>query len=147
MGKSYHTKKKYRQRIDEINQARKKQSDESDITVLSTLNQMYNGYGKASESLSRHPSGTKASGLRQRLKGKNRVADLRERFGEAESQSSRLRKQRKDVNHSVRLDAKKDLHTMMNDLLTGGLSPCEHAETRQRERRKMNESLSNHIGF
>jgi hypothetical protein len=50
------------------------QSVESGITVLSTLNQMYNGYGKASESLSRHPSGTKASGLRQRLKGKNRVA-------------------------------------------------------------------------
>lgn len=147
MGKSYHTKKKYRQRIDEINQARKKQSDESDITVLSTLNQMYNGYGKALESHSRHPSGTKASGLRKRLKGKNRISDMRNRFGEAEEQSSRLRKERRRVNHSVRLDAKKDLHTMMNDLLTGGLSPCEHAETRQRERRKMNESLSNHIGF
>ena len=116
MGKSYHTKKKYRQRIDEIDQSRKKQSDESDITVLSTLNQMYNGYEKASESLSRHPSGTKASGLRKRLKGKNRISDLRFRFGEAEEQSSRLRKRRRSANHSIRLDAKKDLRTMMNDL-------------------------------
>lgn len=116
MSKSYHSKKKYSQRIDEIDQSREKQSAEGDITILSTLNQMYNGYGKASESLSRHPSGTKASGLRQRLKGKNRVADLRDRFGEAESQSSRLRKQRKDVNHSVRLKAKKNLRTMMDDL-------------------------------
>ena len=116
MSKSYHSKKKYSQRIGEIDRTRKMQSVESGNTVLSTLNQMYNGYGKASESLSRHPSGTKASGLRQRLKGKNRVADLRDRFGEAESQSSRLRKQRKDVNHSVRLKAKKDLPTMMNDL-------------------------------
>jgi phage terminase small subunit len=116
MGKSYYTKKKYRQRIDEIDQSRKKQSDESDITVLSTLNQMYNGYEKASESLSRHPSGTKASGLRKRLKGKNRISDLRFRFGEAEEQSSRLRKQRRSANHSIRLDAKKDLRTMMNDL-------------------------------
>ena len=116
MGKSYHTKKKYRQRIDEIDQSRKKQSDESDITVLSTLNQMYNGYGKASESLSRHPSGTKASGLRKRLKGEYRISDKRDRFGEAEEQSSRLRKERRRVNHSVRLNAKKDLRTMMNDL-------------------------------
>lgn len=116
MSKSYHSKKKYSQRIGEIDRTRKMQSVKSGITVLSTLNQMYNGYGKASESLSKHPSGTKASGLRQRLKGKNRVADLRDRFGEAESQSSRLRKQRKDVNHSVRLKAKKDLPTMKNDL-------------------------------
>ncbi|MCR4604151.1 MAG: hypothetical protein K5683_11570 [Prevotella sp.] len=41
-GKSYHTKKKYRQRVDEIDQARKQLSDESDITVPSTLYQMYN---------------------------------------------------------------------------------------------------------
>ena len=116
MSKSSHSKKKYSQRIGEIDRTRKMQSVESGNTVLSTLNQMYNGYGKASESLSRHPSGTKASGLRQRLKGKNRVADLRERFGEAESQSSRLRKQRKDVNHSVRLKAKKNLRTTMDDL-------------------------------
>ena len=116
MSKSYHSKKKYSQRTGEIDRTRKMQSVKSGITVLSTLNQMYNGYGKASESLSKHPSGTKASGLRQRLKGKNRVADLRDRFGEAESQSSRLRKQRKDVNHSVRLKAKKNLRTMMNDL-------------------------------
>ncbi|MCR4852066.1 MAG: hypothetical protein K5893_00565 [Prevotella sp.] len=116
MGKSYHTKKKYRLRVDGIDKSRKKLSDESDITVLSTLNQMYNGYGKASESLSRHPSGTKASGLRKRLKGKNRISDSRRRFGEAEEQSSRLRKQRRSVNHSVRLDDKKDLRTMMNDL-------------------------------
>ena len=116
MSKSYHSKKKYSQRIGEIDRTRKMQSVESGITVLSTLNQMYNGYGRASESLSRNPPGTKASGLRQRLKGKNRVADLRERFGEAESQSSRLRKQRKDVNHSVRLKAKKNLRTTMDDL-------------------------------
>ena len=116
MSKSYHSKKKYSQRIGEIDRTRKMQSVKSGITVLSTLNQMYNGYGKASESLSKHSSGTKASGLRQRLKGKNRVADLRERFGEAESQSSRLRKQRKDVNHFVRLKAKKNLRTTMDGL-------------------------------
>ena len=144
MGKSYHTKKKYGQRIDEINQARKKQSDESDITVLSTLNQMYNGYGKALESHSRHPSGTKASGLRKRLKGKNRISDMRNRFGEAEEQSSRLRKERRRVNHSVRLDAKKDLHTMMNDLLTGG---CPHVSIRMKKTTIICRILSFYLGI
>ncbi len=38
MGKSYYTKKKYRRRVDAINQSRKKQSVEGDVTVLATLN-------------------------------------------------------------------------------------------------------------
>ncbi len=116
MSKSYHTKKKFRQKIDEITQSREKQSVENNTTVLCTLNQEYNGYRKALESLTRHPSGTKASGLRKRLKGKDRISDLRNRFGEAEVQSSRLKKTRRSVNHSVRLKAKKNLSSMMNDL-------------------------------
>lgn len=116
MSKSYHSKKKYRQKMDLIRQSRAKQSAESDTTVLSTLNQQYNGYRKALETHTRHPSGTKASGLRQRLKGKTRISDLRDRFGEAEVQSSRLRQQRKDGNHSARLKAKKDLRSIVDDL-------------------------------
>ncbi len=112
MGKSYYTKKKYRRRVDAINQSRTKQSDEGDVIVLATLNQMYNGCGKASESLTRHPSGTMASGLRKRLKGKKRISDLRNRFGVTEEQSSRLRKQRRSVNHSVRQEAKNDLRKL-----------------------------------
>lgn len=116
MSKSYHSKKKYRQEMDQIRQSREEQSAENDATVLSTLNQHYNGYRKALATHTRHPSGTKASGLRQRLKGKSRIYDLRDRFGEAEEQSSRLRQQRRDGNHSVRLKGKKDLRTIIDDL-------------------------------
>ena len=98
MGKSYHTKKKYRQRIDEIDQSRKKQSYESDITVLSTLNQMYNGYEKASESLSRHPSGTKASGKwRVALVNYTPFTFLDLTFNTLKSDTGREREQRPSV--------------------------------------------------
>ena len=102
--------------MDKISQSREEQSAENDATVLSTLNQQYNGYRKALESHTRHPSGTKASGLRQSLKGKTRISDQRNRFGEAEEQSSRLRIQRRDGNHSARLNAKKDLRSMVDNL-------------------------------
>ena len=116
MSKSFHTKKKYRQKMNNIRQSREKQSAENDVTILSTLNQQYDGERKAIESHTRHPSGTKASGLRRRLKGKFRISDLRDHFGETEVQSFRLRQLRKGGNHSVRLKAKKDLRTMMNNL-------------------------------
>ena len=116
MSKTYHSKKKYRQDMDQRSQSREEQSAENDATVLSTLNQQYNGYRKALKAHTRHPSGTKASGLRKRLKGKSRISDLRNRFGEAEEQSSRLRHQRRDGNHSARLQAKKDLRDMIDDL-------------------------------
>ena len=45
-------------------------------------------------------------------------------------------------NLRVRFDSMCNKHQSVNE---GRF--CVHSETRQRERRKMNESLSNHIGF
>ena len=65
--------------------------------------------------MSRHPDGTRAKGLKQDYKGNLTVASDRDRFGEAEEQSSRLRKQRRAVIHSARHRLKKELESMMEE--------------------------------
>ena len=123
MSKTYHTKKVFRQKMDKIDKSREEQSSESGVTVLSTLNQYYNGYIKAKKNHTRHPSGSKATGLKQWIKGKRRVTDMRDRFGEAEEQSSRLRREHRAESHSARLKIKNELRTMMNDL-ENEVTPC-----------------------
>ncbi|MCR5464395.1 MAG: hypothetical protein K6F06_07680 [Bacteroidales bacterium] len=109
MSKTYHTRKAFEQRMREIRQVRERLAEESSVTVLSSLNQFDSGLTKAKLGLSRHPSGTKASGLRRDLRGKLTVKDFRDRFGVAEEWSSRLRRFRKAAKHSTRSQAKKEL--------------------------------------
>lgn len=116
MSKTYHTKKSFKQKMDKIRQSREKHFSESGVTVLSTLNQQWNGFYKTIKSLSRHSSGTKASGLRQGLEGKGLVKSFRDRFGDADQQSSRLRRLRMAGKHSARLKFKKELRVIMNNL-------------------------------
>lgn len=119
MSKTYHAKKVFRRKMNKIDKSREEQSSESGVTVLSTLNQYYNGYTKEKVNHTRHPSGTKATGLKQWLKGKRKVADDRDRFGEAEVQSSRLRREHRADIHSARLKIKKELRSTMDDLGEG----------------------------
>jgi len=118
MSKTYHTKKAFKQKIYNIIQSQEKQSAESGVTTLATEAQFFNAYSKAKAQHTRHPSGTKATGLKQWFKGKPRVADQRDHLGETEVQSSRLRIDRRAGNHFARLKIKKDLRTLMNGLNT-----------------------------
>lgn len=61
------------------------------------------------EDHARHPGETRASGLRKGKTGKGFIAQSRNRFGESEEQSSRLRRLRRAGNHSARLKGKKEL--------------------------------------
>lgn len=67
-----------------IRKAREQLAEESSVTILSSLNQFEDGLTKAKTDLSRHPSGTRASGLRRELRGRKTVKDYKDRFGEAE---------------------------------------------------------------
>lgn len=116
MSRTYHTRKAFRQKVDQIRQSLERQSAESGVTTLAAGNQLDNAYLKAKEHHTRHPSGTKATGLRQWLKGKWRVANDRNRLNNTEFQSSRLRKERRAGKHFARLKNKKELRTQMNDL-------------------------------
>lgn len=100
--------------MDEIRQSRERQSAESNVTILSTLNQQEHDYRKAVYVHTRHPFGTKATGLKRGLNGMKRISSLRDRFGDAEVQSSRLRGLRKSGKHSVRHHSKNDLRANMN---------------------------------
>ena len=108
MSKTYHTRNAFEQRMREIRQVRDRLAEESSVTVLSSLNQFDKGLTKAKTDLSRHPSGTRAAGLRRALRGRTAVKDYRDRFGVAEERSSRLRRFRKAAKHSTRSQAKKE---------------------------------------
>ena len=99
-----------------IRQARVQLAEESSVTVLSSLNQFDSGLTNAKLDLSRHPSGTRASGLRRDLRGKLTVKDFRNRFGVAEERSSRLRRLRKAAKHAARSRAKKGIEIGLLDL-------------------------------
>lgn len=99
-----------------IRQVREQLAEENSVTVLSSLNQFYNDLMKARTDLSRHPSGTRASGLRRDLRGKWTVKDFRDHFGVAEERSSRLRRLRKAAKHSARSRAKKGIEIGLLDL-------------------------------
>ena len=116
MSKTYHTRKAFKQRMMKIHQAREHLAEDSSVTVLSSLNQFDSGLTKAKVGLSRHPSGTRAGGLRRDLRGRKAVKDFRDRFGVAEERSSRLRRLRKAAKHSARSRAKKGIEIGLLDL-------------------------------
>ncbi len=84
--------------------------------MLSSLNPFDKGLTKAKTDLSRHPSGTRAAGLRRDLRGRKAVKDFRDRFGVAEERSSRLRRLRKAAKHAARSRAKKGIEIGLLDL-------------------------------
>ena len=98
-----------------LHQSREKLAEETGVTVLSTLNRHYQELEKAVENHSRHPGGTKGSGLRKGKVGKGLIALSRNRFGVAEEQSSRLRRLRRAGNHAARLRCKKELQIIMEN--------------------------------
>lgn len=112
----YHTKKSFKLRMKTLHQHREKLAKETVITPLSTLNQHYQEWKKAMKDHARHPGGTRASGLRKGKTGKGLIAQFRNRFGEAEEQSSRLRRLRRAGNHTVRLKEKKELKDRLKNL-------------------------------
>ena len=81
MSKSYHSKKEYKQRVKEVKAFRE---------------------GVDKDVLARHPNGTRAKGLKRLYRGWWKVSDYRDRFGEAEEQSYRLRRMRRAVKHAAR---------------------------------------------
>ena len=113
MSRTYHSRKSYQQKMDEIRRSREKHASETGVTVLSTLNQHWNGRQKAMATLTRHPSGTRATGLRRGLQGQGLVKAYRDRFGLAEEQSSRLKRRRMAGKHALRLKSKKELRSLM----------------------------------
>ena len=67
-------------------------------------------------SLSRHPGGTRASGLRKDKKNRNEsVRSDRDRFAAVEFQSSRMRAARRALTHSVRAAAKRETQRASED--------------------------------
>ena len=109
MSKTYHTRKAFERRMMKIRKAREQLAEESSVTILSSLNQFEDGLTKAKTDLSRHPLGTRAAGLRRDLRGRKTVNDYRDRFGETEERSSRLRRLRKAAKHSARNQAKNEV--------------------------------------
>jgi hypothetical protein len=62
MSRTRHSKKKFKQKVDHIREARQQLADATDVTVLSTLKEALIKEKKAATDLTRHPKGTKASG-------------------------------------------------------------------------------------
>ena len=115
MSRTCYSKKRFKQRVDHIREARRRLADATNISVLSTLKDAFIQEKKAATDFTRHPKGTKASGLRKEFKGKMTVASLRDRFGEAEEQSSRLRSYRRNAVHSMRNKLKNELKQILED--------------------------------
>ena len=113
MSRTRHSKKKFKQRVDHIREARQQLADATDVTVLSTLKEALIKEKKAATDLTRHPKGTKASGLRKEFKGKMTVASFRNHFGEVEEQSSRLRRYRRSAVHSMRNKLKNEIQNYL----------------------------------
>ena len=67
------------------------------------------GISAAKAKASRHPDGTRASGLRQMSHDKIHIAEDRNRFGDAYERSSRMRRIRRYIKHAARNAAKADL--------------------------------------
>ena len=119
MGKTHFTKHDDRKRLDDLEKKRKElmeknQMDEGAVS-LSTLNQLRKFYGDYD--LSRHPKGTKATGLRKVLRNKSWtvVSFPRERFGLAEEKSSRLRGGRRNVHKAARQESQKEIDAALEE--------------------------------
>ena len=119
MGKAYHTKHDNRKRLDGLEKKRKELMEENQMdgraVSLSTLNQAREFYGE--HDLSRHPKGTKATGLRKVLRNKcwTGVSFSRRRFGQAEEKSSRLRGGRRNVHKAARQESQKEIDAALEE--------------------------------
>ena len=111
----HRTKKSFKLRMKTLHHHREKLVKETGVTILSSLNQHYQELERAVEDHARHPRGTRASGLRKGKTGKGLIAQPRNRFGEAEEQSSRLRRLRRAGNHAARLKGKKELQATIKN--------------------------------
>lgn len=120
MGKTYFSKKDLRRRKALYEELRQRVVAERDLSEqeasLSTLGEQKGIIWSARHLLSRHPQGTKAEGLRKDYSGR-RVSWSRNRFGEAEEQSSRMRRFRRGVKHSARLRSKREVESAVSDAL------------------------------
>ena len=119
MGKAYHTKHDARKRLDALEEERKELMEKNQMderaASLSTLNQSRDFYGE--HDLSRHPKGTKATGLRKVLRNKcwTIVSYTRQRFGLAEEKSSRLRGGRRNVHKTARQESRKEITAALEE--------------------------------
>jgi hypothetical protein len=84
MGKTFHSKREYRELVREL------------------------GISAAKAAASRHPGGTRATGLRKQSRDKIHICNDRNRFGDAYEKSSRMRRLRRYVNHAARNAAKEE---------------------------------------
>ena len=121
MGKTYFGKKDLRRRKALYDELRQRVIAEHNLpeyeASLSTLGDQQDIIGDAGHVLSRHPRGTKAEGLRKDYSGQ-RVHYSRNRFGEVEEKSSRMRRLRRGVKHSARLRGKRELENNLNQCLS-----------------------------
>ena len=83
MGKTFHSKREFERLVQEL------------------------GVSAAKAKASRHPNGTRASGLRQMSPDKIHIAEDRNRFGDAYERSSRMRRIRRYIKHAARTREKR----------------------------------------
>ena len=106
MGKAYHTKHDARKRLDDFEKKKAALMRENQMSVAATSHATLNQFRRfyVDHELSRHPSGTRAKGLRKVLRNRMKSAALcsRERFGLTEEKSSRLRGGRRNVHKAAR---------------------------------------------
>ena len=121
MGKTHFGKKDLRRKKALYDELKQKVITEHDLSEheasLSTLGDQQDIIRSAGHVLSRHPQGTKAEGLRKDYSGQ-RVHYSRNRFGEVEEKSSRMRRLRRGVKHSARLKGKRELENNLNQCLS-----------------------------
>ena len=107
MSKSYHSKKEYKRRVKVVREFRERVAAVHG-SMLATLN-----VGVDKDALSRHPGGTRGKGLKRVYRERWKVSDYRDRFGEVEEQSYRLRRLRRAVKHSARKKLKKEVYVFL----------------------------------
>ena len=121
MGKTHFGKKDLRRKKALYDELKQKVITEHELSEheasLSTLGDQQDIIRSAGHVLSRHPQGTKAEGLRKDYSGQ-RVHYSRNRFGEVEEKSSRMRRLRRGVKHSARLKGKRELENNLNQCLS-----------------------------
>jgi hypothetical protein len=119
MGKTIFSKNDFRKRKALYDELTKRVVEEHGMSgneaSLSTFAQR-NAIVSARHELSRHPDGTNAEGLRKDYTGR-RVHWMRNRFGEVEEKSSRMRLLRRSVKHTARLRAKRELESTVSEAM------------------------------
>jgi len=119
MGKSFFSKNDFRKRkarYDELTQRVVEEHGMSENEASLSTYAQRDLIVSARNELSRHPEGTKAEGLRKDYTGR-RVHWDRNRFGEAEEKSSRMRILRRSVKHTARLRAKRELESTVSEAM------------------------------